>query len=166
MGWISIAILVLLASAAALMIALRQVKDAHERDQALVERVRTSALYSRLYPLLERCNDCCIEQVLIRAEEIRITLYKPTNRTVRFVMEEHGLDPVDQPETLRALASAISLDVECLGDPKRFYFVPRAVKDDVGATVCWYEYNVQPDFKDQMLRAWYDQKEPEEGVFR
>lgn len=163
MGWV---ILVLAVAAAGLAIALRQVRDAHERDTELIARVRTSALYTRLYPLLERCRDCCIEQVMVRGEEIRITLYKPMNRTVRFVLEEQGLDPVDQPQTLRALARAIALDVDCLGDPDRFFFVARSVRSDVGATIRWYEYNVQPDFKDQMLRAWYDQREPEEGVIR
>ncbi len=163
MGWL---IMGLLAAGAILALTLRQVRNANERSTALVERVRTSALYTRLYPLLEKCNDCCIEQVMIRAEEVRITLYKPMNRTVRFVFDEQGLDPVDQPETLRALSQAVALDVECLGDPARFYFAEKSARRDVGTRDVWYEYNVQPDYKDQMLRAWYDQREPEEGIIR
>ena len=104
--------------------------------------------------------------MLIRAEEIRIVLYKPMNRTIRYVFEEQGLDPVDQPQTLKALARAVAMDVDCLGDPARFYFVEKSARRDVGARERWYEYNVQPDYKDQMLRAWYDQREPEEGVIR
>ena len=163
MGWV---ILALAIAAAVLAVTLRQVRDRHERDTALMERVRTSALYTRLYPLLEKCDECCIEQVMIRAEEVRITLYKPMNRVVRFVFEEKGIDPVDQPQTLRALSRAIAMDVECLGDTDKFYYVEKSAPRDVGAKDVWYEYNVQPDYKDQMLRAWYDQREPEEGVVR
>ena len=163
MGWL---ILVLAIAATALAVVVRQLRDAHDRDTALIERVRTSALYTRLYPLLAKCDECCIEQVMIRSEEVRITLYRPMNRTVRFVFEEQGLDPVDQPQTLRALARAIAMDVSCLGDPKKFYYVERSAQRDVGTRDRWYEYNVQPDYKDQMQRAWYDQREPEDGVIR
>lgn len=163
MGWV---ILGLAVAAAVLAIALRQARDRHDRDNALIERVRTSALYTRLYPLLEKCDECCIEQVMIRPEEVRITLYKPMNRVVRFMFEEQGLDPVDQPQTLRALSRAIVMDVDCLGDPDKFYYVEKSAPRDVGTKDVWYEYNVQPDYKDQMLRAWYDQREPDEGIVR
>jgi len=163
MGWL---IMGLLAAGAVLLLTLRQARNTQARNTALVERVRTSALYTRLYPLLEKCGECCIEQVLIRPEEVRIAFYKPMNRTVRFVFEEQGIDPVDQPETLRALSRAVALDVECLGDPDKFYYVEKSAKRDMGTRDVWYEYNVQPDYKDQMLRAWYDQREPEEGVIR
>lgn len=163
MHWI---ILGLAAVATVLALTLRRVRDDHERETALLERVRSSALYTRLYPLLDKCGGCCIEQVMIRPEEVRIRLYKPMNRTIRFVFTEHGLDPVDQPQTLKALARAISLDVECLGDPKRYFFLERSAPRDVGGRDQWFEYNVQPDYKDVMLRAWYDQRDPEEGVLR
>ena len=163
MGWM---ILGLAIAAAVLALVLRQVRDLHARDTALIGRVRTSAMYTRLYPLLEKCDEFCMEQVLIRSEEVRITLYKPMNRTIRFVFEEQGLDPVDQPQTLRALAQAVALDVDCLNDRSKYFFVARSAPRDVGKPDRWYEYNVQPDYKDRMLRAWYDQREPEEGVIR
>lgn len=162
MGWLMFGLAI---AAVVLAYALRRTKDGQERDRALTERVRTSALYRQLYPILERCGQCCIEQVLIRETEIRITMYKPTNRQIRFVYAEHGLDPVDQPQTLRALARAVSVDVPRLADPDKFYFVTRTAPRDVGRRDVWYEYNVQPDYKDVMLRAWYDKQEPEEGVF-
>ena len=166
MGWLGWLIAGLAVASAARALTLRQVRNEHDRDTALIGRVRTSALYTRLYPLLEQCDECCIEQVLIRAEEVRITLYKPMNRVVRFVFEEQGLDPLDQPQTLRALSRAVALDVACLGDPRKFYYVEKTAPRDVGEKDRWYEYNVQPDYKDQMLRAWYDQREPEEGIIR
>jgi len=163
MGWMILA----LAIAAAVLATVRwHVRDRHERETALIERVRTSAMYTRLYPLLEKCGECCIEQVMVRPEEVRITLYKPMNRTIRFMFAEHGLDPVEQPEALRALSRAIALDVECLADPDKYFYLERTAPRDAGGRDQWYEYNVQPDFKDVMLRAWYDQRDPEEGVIR
>lgn len=163
MGWLIAGLAV---AAVVLAAVLWKVKDGHERDRAYTERVRTSAMYRQLYPVLEMCEQCCIEQVLIRETEVRISLYKPMNRQVRFVFEEHGLDAVDQPQTLKALARAVALDVPRLADPGKFYFVTRSAPRDVGRRDVWYEYNVQPDYKDVMLRAWYDKQEPEEGVFR
>ena len=162
-GWL---ILVLAVAAAGLAVTLRVLKDRNERETALVERVRTSALYRQLFPILERCQDACIEQLLIRGEEIRITMYRPMNRVVRFVFAEQGLDAIDQPQTLRALAHAVARDVPCLGDPDKFYFAMKCSQREIGGRDVWYEYNVQPDYKDVMLRAWYDQQEPEEGIIR
>ncbi|MBQ7850227.1 MAG: hypothetical protein IJ343_10925 [Clostridia bacterium] len=162
MGWLIAGLAV---AAAVLAAALWKVKDLHEQEKAFTERVRTSAMYRQLYPVLEKCQECCIEQVLIRETEIRIVLYKPMNRSVRFVFEERGLDAIDQPQTLKALAKALALDVPQLADPDKFYFVTRSAPRDVGRRDVWYEYNVQPDYKDVMLRAWYDRRDPEEGVF-
>lgn len=163
MGWL---IMGLVLAAALLWLLRRQIKDRHDRETALLERVRTSALYTRIYPILEKSALCCIEQVVIRGEELRIVLYKPMNHVTRFAFEEHGLDAVDQPETLRALAHAIAVDVPVLSDRRKFYFLERSAPRDVGGRDLWFEYNVQPDYKDQMLRAWYDHREPEEGVIR
>ncbi|MBQ8201172.1 MAG: hypothetical protein IJZ74_05330 [Clostridia bacterium] len=152
------------AALAVLGMVLRRLKRRHRREEVLMARVRTSAMYSRLYPVLEKCNQCCIERVLIRPEEVRIVLYKPMNRTFRFIFEAYGLDPVDQPPALQALAQAISLDVECLGDTGKYYFSIHTAPRDGGGSYRWYEYVVQPDYKDQMLRAWYDHSEPDEGI--
>ena len=62
MGWLGWLIAGLAVASAALALTLRQVRNAHDRDTALIGRVRTSALYTRLYPLLEQCDECCIEQ--------------------------------------------------------------------------------------------------------
>ena len=162
MAWV---ILALAAAAAAITIVLMSLKERQNRDAALIDRVRTSALYRQLYPILEKCQDCLIEQVMIREEEVRITLYQPMNRSVRFIFERHGLDRVDQPDTLRILARAIAVDVPRLAEPDKFFFVVQSQKRDIGKRDVWYEYNVQPDYKDVMQRAWYDKREPEEGVF-
>lgn len=153
MWWIAAAMAVILA---VLAIVLRRMKRRQRNSDVLMGRMRTSAMYSRLYPLLEKCNQCCIERVLIRPEEVRVVLYKPMNRVIRFQFEQYGLDPVDQPVALRALAQAIALDVNCLGDHTKYFFSTHTAPRDGGGSFRWYEYTVQPDYKDQMLRAWYD----------
>ena len=161
MGWI---IFGLLLAAAALLIMRRVLKNRHDRERELVERSRTTALYRQLYPILVQCENCCMEQVRIRPEEVRIRMYRPMNQEVRFRFAEQGLDPIDQPQALEALARAIAADVPSLDNPDRFYFVRKTASREVGGKDVWYEYNVQPDYKDVMLRAWYDRPDPPDGI--
>ncbi len=162
-GWI-------IAGAAALLCALylirRRLMRRQQREAAIMARMRSSAMYGHLYPVLSKCNDCCVERIIIRPEEVRIVLYKPMNREYRFDFEARGLDPVDRPAALKALAQAIALDVPVLADSGKYYFSTHSAARDGGGSYHWYEYAVQIAYKDMMLRAWYDKAEPEEGVIR
>ena len=162
-GWIVAGVIVLLA---ALYWLRKRLLVRQQREATLLTRMRSSEMYGRLYPVLVKCSRCCVERLIIRPEEIRIVLYKPTNRAYRFVFEEHGLDPVDRPAALRALAQAIARDVPVLADPAKYYFSTHSSPRDGGGNYHWYEYAVQVDYKDMLLRAWYDQPEPPEGVIR
>ena len=162
-GWIIAGALVLLA---ALYLLRRRLTERQRREATLMARMRSSAMYARLYPVLVKCSQCCVERIIIRPEEIRIVLYKPMNREYRFNFEAHGLDPVDRPAALRALSQAIALDVPVLADPAKYYISTHSSPRDGGGSYHWYEYAVQIDFKDRMLRAWYDHAEPEEGIIR
>ena len=162
-GWI-------IAGAALLLAALYLVRKVltrrQHREATLMARMRSSAMYGRLYPVLVKCGQCCVERIIIRPEEVRIVLYKPMNREYRFNFEAHGLDPVDRPQALRALAQAIALDVPVLADPAKYYFSTHTAPRDGGGNYHWYEYAVQIAYKDQMLRAWYDQGDINEGIIR
>lgn len=162
-GWI-------IAGAALLLAALYLVRKVltrrQHREATLMARMRSSAMYGRLYPVLVKCGQCCVERIIIRPEEVRIVLYKPMNREYRFNFEAHGLDPVDRPQALRALAQAIALDVPVLADPAKYYFSTHSSPRDGGGNYHWYEYAVQIAYKDQMLRAWYDQGDINEGIIR
>ena len=162
-GWI-------IAGAAVLLIVLyilrRRLTGRAQREAVFMERMRSSDMYVRLYPVLVKTRECCVERILIRPEEVRIILYKPMNREYRFNFEAHGLDPVDRPAALRALAQAITLDLPELADPKKFYLSTHSAPKDGGGSYHWYEYAVQIAYKDQMLRAWYDHTTPPEGVVR
>lgn len=161
MGWL---VLALAAAAVALFLLRRAVKDRHDRERELIERSRTTALYRQLYPILVQCEECCVEQVRIRPEEVRIRLYRPMNRVISFRFAERGLDPVDQPQALEALARAIATDAPSLDNPDKFYFVRKTAPREAGGRDVWYEYNVQPDYKDVMLRAWYDRPDAPDGI--
>ena len=162
-GWI-------IAGAALLLAALYLVRKVltrrQHREATLMARMRSSAMYGRLYPVLVKCGQCCVERIIIRPEEVRIVLYKPMNREYRFNFEAHGLDSVDRPQALRALAQAIALDVPVLADPAKYYFSTHSSPRDGGGNYHWYEYAVQIAYKDQMLRAWYDQGDINEGIIR
>ncbi|MDD6050904.1 MAG: hypothetical protein PUC00_06480 [Clostridiales bacterium] len=162
-GWIIFgAVLMLMA----LFLLRRSLMLRQQQEAVFMERMRSSEMYVRLYPVLLKCRDCCVERILVRPEEIRIILYKPMNREYHFSFEAHGLDPVDRPAALRALAQAIALDVPMLADPKKYYFSTHTSPRDGGGSYHWYEYAVQIPYKDVMLRAWYDRAEPEEGIIR
>ena len=163
MWWISPALAVL---AAGLFLLRRLLQNRNDRDAALIERARTTALYRQLLPTLEQCEHCCVEQILVRSEEVTIRMYRPMNEVVRFNFAAQGLDAVDHPETLQALAKAMAVDVPSLDDPDRFWFVRKSSPRDLGREDIWFEYNVQPAYRDVMLRAWYDRPEPDEGVIR
>lgn len=162
-GWIIAAVLVVLA---VLYVVRQRLKAKQQREATLMARMRSSVLYAQLYPVLVKCGQCCLERVVIRPEEVRIELYKPMNRSYRFSFEAHGLDPVDRPVALKALAQSIALDVPVLADPAKYYFSTHSSPRDGGGSYHWYEYAVQIDYKDMMLRAWYDHAEPEEGMIR
>ena len=162
-GWIIAGAAVLLS---ALFLVRRSLKARQRQEAVFMERMRSSQMYVRLYPVLVKCRECCVERILIRPEEVRIILYKPMNRECRFIFEEHGLDPVDRPAALRALAQAIALDVPMLADPKKYYFSTHTAPREFGGSYHWYEYAVQLPYKDGMLRAWYDRAEPVGGIIR
>ncbi len=150
-------ILGLTAAVAVLFWLRRRLVASAQRDATLMARMRTSAMYARLYPVLLKCRDCCVERIVIRPEEVRIVLFKPANRTFRFVFEEYGLDPVERPAALKALSQAIARDVPVLADHAKYYTSTHSSPRDGGGSYHWYEYTVQLDYKDTVLRALYDQ---------
>ncbi len=162
-GWI---ILGAAAAVAGLFLLRRFLIARNQRDATLMARMRSSNMYARLYPVLARCRSCCVERILIRPEEVRIVLFKPAGRTYRFVFEEHGLDNVERPVALAALSQAISRDVPQLADHSKYFYSTHTAPRDGGGTYHWYEYAVQLDYKDQVLRALYDQPDIQEGIIR
>ncbi len=162
-GWIIAGMAVLLC---ALYLVRKRLSLRQQREATFMARMRSSNMYGRLYPVLSKCSQCCVERIIIRPEEVRIVLYKPMNREYRFDFEAHGLDPVERPAALKALAQAIALDVPVLGDTNKYYFSTHSSPRDGGGSYHWYEYAVQIAYKDQMLRAWYDNPPPAEGIER
>lgn len=131
-----------------------------------VERARTTDLYRALYPVLRTANRCCVDRVLIRRDEVRIVLFKPMNSVYRFVFEERGFDRVNDPKVLKALALAISADMDHLRDNRCYSFSVRQDITAQGDKVYWYEYNILPYYKDTLTKAWYHQPEVEDGIIR
>lgn len=134
-------------------------------EKEMVERARTTDLYRALYPVLRTANRCCVDRVLIRRDEVRIVLFKPMNSVYRFVFEERGFDRVNDPKVLKALALAISADMDHLRDNRCYSFSVRQDITAQGDKVHWYEYNILPYYKDTLTKAWYHQPKSRTGLF-
>ena len=162
MWWI---ILVLAMAVAALFMLRARLKFRNDRAVALADRMRTTTLYKQLLPVISDYEDGCVEQILIRSEEVAIRLFKPARKVVRFNFSAHGIPPVENPDALQALARALPQDLPSLDDPSKFWFARRTANRDLKTKDVWYEYNVQPAFRDLQLRAAYDKIVPGDDGF-
>ena len=162
-GWVIAGAAVLLA---ALYLLRRRLTRRQSREATFMNRMRTTDMYQRLYPVLTKCGECCVERIIIRPDEVRIVIFKPQNREYRFNFEAHGIDPVARPVALRALAQAIAVDVPILAETDKYYFSTHSAPRDGGGNYHWYEYAVQIPYKDMILRAWYNQGMPPDGIIR
>lgn len=126
----------------------------YSRQALLQERIRRSEAYLCVRPLLERCRTLRVERITLRADRVVVTLFDPPGRKLQCVFEEHGLDDME-PEPLLALAQTVTADLPMLGDSQRYFF--KTYREDAGGVLLrWYEYMIQPDYKDAVLRERYD----------
>lgn len=154
-GWLLTLALLALAALLAAVIRLRSI---HSHRELLQERILTSETFLCVRPMLERCRTLRVERVTLRPDAVIVTLYDPPGKTFKCVFEEHGLDPVE-PEPLQALARAAAEVLPMLADNQQYFF--KAYREDAGdLTVRWYEYMIQSDYKDSVLRKRYDRMEP------
>lgn len=138
----------------ALAVVLARLRKVHSRQALLHERIRTSETYLCVRPLLERCRTLKVESISFRPGAVIVRLYAPPGKTLKCVFEEHGLDDAE-PEPLQALAQVASEDLPMLADNQKYFF--KAYREEVGGDLLrWYEYMIQPGYKDSVLRERYD----------
>ena len=124
------------------------------RQALLQERIRRSEAYLCVRPLLERCRTLRVERITLRPDRVVVTLFDPPGRKLECVFEEHGLDSME-PVPLAALAQTVTTDLPMLGDSQRYFF--KSYREDGGGVILrWYEYMIQPAYKDAVLRERYD----------
>ena len=146
--------LVLIAVLAAALVQLRRYR---KRQELLQERILTSETFLCVRPLLERCRTLRVERVILRPEGVTVTLYDPPGKMLRCAFDEHGLDHA-APEPLLALAHAATEVLPMLGDNRQYFF--KVHKEETGDEAFrWYEYMIQADYKDSVLRQRYDRME-------
>ena len=134
--------------------ALIRLRKVHSRQALLQQRIRTSETYLCVRPMLERCRTLKVESISFRPGAVIVKLYAPPGKTMRCVFEEHGLDDVE-PEPLQALAQVAAEDLPMLADNQKYFF--KAYREEVGGDLLrWYEYMIQPGYKDSVLRERYD----------
>lgn len=150
-GWLLfVGTLVVIGLAAALV----RMRRVHSRQDLLQERIRDSEAFLCVKPLLERCRTLRVESIVFRPDAVVVKLFAPPGKTLKCVFEEHGLDEAE-PEPLMALAQAVVDELPMLGDNRKYFF--KAYREEVGGEVLrWYEYMIQPAYKDSVLRERYD----------
>lgn len=147
-------VIALAAVALASLTALVCLRHARDRRTLLLQRVRTSRTYLCVRPMLEACESLPVERVVLRPDGVTVTLFDPPGKTLSCVFEQHGLDDA-APEPLLALSQAVAEDFPILGDNQRYFF--KAHQENDGDEVLrWYEYMVQPGYKNAVQRRRYD----------
>lgn len=145
--------LIALATLAGGAVILRERRE-RGRQKRLVGHLRQSDMYAHLYPLIRKLEQMHVESVAIRREEVRVRLYRPAGKVVRFTFEKHGFDPLED-ERILALAQAIGVDMPLLRDRRRYTLIAHDDERDMGGKGLWYEYMIRTDFKDDMSRSAY-----------
>ena len=95
---------VLAVLAAGVFLCWHAMRNRHDMAVTLAERVRTTALYRQLYPILQECEGRCVEQIKLRRTEVVIRMFRPYKEVIRFGYAAHGLDEVENADVLQALA--------------------------------------------------------------
>ena len=124
------------------------------RQALLVERMRTTAAYGLLQPLLQKSASLHVESVTIRPEGLKVTLYPPPGKTLQCDLASYDMDPLEEAP-LEALVQLVTAEIPNLGNSKRYFL--RRYRERVGETrIHWYQYMIQSAYKDEVLRAAYD----------
>ena len=122
------------------------------RQEKMVMRVRTTELYSHLYPMLRQYDNDFIESVTIRKEGVVIRTIVPLGGETRYTFARHGLDePGD--DVLYALAQAIMVDMKALRNEKHYRFRCHTIVKPNGDKGEWYDYVISSAWKDEVLRG-------------
>lgn len=149
MEFVLLAVLVCMGVALLLLHGLRKKQ---QRQRELVRRLRSSGMYAGIYALFCQCNERHVERMELRPEGITVMFLIPRGDTVRYVFDEHGIDPVG-PEMLGAMAQAASVDVPCLRDTLYYGYEEHAIPLPGGGRERWYAYEMKEKRKDYLLQA-------------
>ncbi len=147
---------------AAAVIALHHIRRTDKLQTRMAARVRTTALYGHIYPLLLACDSPYLESLTVRPEGISLRLYEPLGSETKYTFKKHGLDE-PTPETLEAVAHAIAIDLPILQDDRHYAFKPHTATDHRGQRYRWYAYTVKPEHKSRMLRLLAQKRAEEQA---
>ncbi len=144
-----IVVLVMLVVVAAALLLLRLTAESRQQKQ-LVQRVRSTNLYSHLYPMFRRYDNENLESVILRPEGVRIRTISGSE--THYTFRKHGLDnPAD--DTLYAVALATLVDMRILRNTRHYVFRSHTEMRANGDKRYWYDYVITHERKDTVLRA-------------
>ena len=144
-----IVVLVMLVVVVAALLLLRLTAESRQQKQ-LVQRVRSTNLYSHLYPMFRRYDNENLESVILRPEGVRIRTISGSE--THYTFRKHGLDnPAD--DTLYAVALATLVDMHILRNTRNYVFRSHTEMRSNGDKRFWYDYVITHERKDTVLRA-------------
>lgn len=148
--WLILLGAVVCMGAAALV--LQGLKKQQRRQRELMRRLRSSGMYAGIYALFRSCGERHVERMELRPEGITVMFLVPRGDTVRYVFDEHGIDPMG-PELLGALAQAAAVDVPCLRDALYYRYKENTLSLPGGGRERWYAYEMKEGRKDYLLHV-------------
>ena len=144
------AVLILLLLIMLVLIVLRKLKELNQKERVQIRKIRDSALYNALKPMLERARDRTIASVMVTTGEVSIRFLDPAipAETMRF--QEAGLGFLDERVVL-SLTQAIGEEISCLQDEKQYNLIEKRVRSQDGTEQIALMYEIRMDRKAQLL---------------
>ena len=118
----------------------------------LIQRLRDTALYRRLYPLLMCSANHGLEEVYVFPGGICFRTITPTPRTRWFIFAQEGFDDLTA-DTVSILIQAMAVDVACLGQ-RSLYVLEQGEERTGEEKYTWYAYRLYPHCKDRCLQYY------------
>ncbi len=124
----------------------RQRAQEHER----VNRLRLSALYRQLRPMIEYCKRWDLEQVRVERDRITVTRVSPPGKLWEFIPMRHGYRPFSRSRA-HAICLLLSEEFVDIADPakyrcKRYTIIRPNGKRDYG-----YVFTIRSPYKDSLV---------------
>ena len=125
---------------------LLHIKKSRRQRDLLINRLRTSAMYSEIHQLLADLPAELIETLILRQQDITVKLLN--GQSITYDFQSHHIDPLN-PDTLLVMAQAVLIDLPVLQDTRYYTCLMPGRRD----TRPRYIYTMRHNRKDYLLRS-------------
>jgi len=122
----------------------------------LIRRLRDTAMYRQLYPMLMNCAARGLEEVYVSPAGVRFRTIARSHMPQMFLFAREGFDDLTE-DTMAVLVQALALDAGCLSH-RDLYQLDQGEEVFGEVRFSWYAYQLHPECKDRCL-SYYRIKE-------